>query len=126
MQKRNDVEREVIGYLCDTMKAAGSSANEVDDGTNIYTVETTNEVINAVLKVHASYINFRKVVGSIGLMRSVTVIRGHNGYDCLSNFSPSNKGIRGDDFSEVMSDVRRFVKKMQDSDLKQQTEAFQM
>ena len=126
MQKRNDVEREIIGHLCDTMRAYGWSASEVDDGANIYSVETTNEVINAVLKVHASYINFRKNVDAVRLLRWVTVIRGHNGYDCLSNFSPSNKSIRGDDFSEIMTDVKGFARKMQDNNLKRQTEAFQI
>jgi hypothetical protein len=103
LEKRMEMERKAVRNLVREMKKAGWMPVNVFDGDENVAVSNESDVMENVFAVDEANIVFRKaIVPFIPMRRTVVVVLGNDGYDCLADCSVSNPNIPADDFSAVM------------------------
>jgi len=100
VKERSEIERKIVAFLFNTMAAYGWNVDYIFDGEyNVrYADWTEAAVLDTVLSVDESLIRFMKSA----MRRSVRIILGNDGYDCIADHSLSDTYQIEDDFEVVM------------------------
>ena len=100
VKERAEVERKIVAHLFTTMAAYGWNVDYIFDGEyNVrYADWTETAVLDTVFSVDESLIRFMKSA----MRRSVRIILGNDGYDCIADHSLSDTYQSEDDFEVVM------------------------
>ena len=117
-EKRIEVERKVITFLYNAMAAAGWQVDYIFDGQdNVRYAEWTEaKVLDTVLSVDDATVSFVKATGWRGrIRRSVYIVLGNSGWDCINYHAVSDPGNTEDDFEAVMELVDTFAEQFQET-----------
>ena len=118
-QQRIEVERKIVAFLYNTMSQHGWHIDYIFDGQdNVRYAEWTEaKVLDTVFSVDESLISFVKITElkrvQTRTRRSVSIILGNDGWDCISDNSLSNPNIPEDDFEAVMKLVDTFAEQFE-------------
>lgn len=100
VEKRQEVERKVVRHLIREMKKAGWEIAHVDDGGDQIKNPNETQAMDAVFSVDESWIRFK--CGS--MQRTVFIVLGNDGWDCICDYATSDPGNPEDDFEKVMKE----------------------
>ena len=111
VKERAEVERKIVAHLFTTMAAYGWNVDYIFDGEyNVrYADWTETAVLDTVFSVDESLIRFMKSA----MRRSVRIILGNDGYDCIADHSLSDTYQIEDDFEVVMKLVDAYSTSLQ-------------
>lgn len=114
VKERAEVERKIVAHLFTTMAAHGWHIDYIfDGGDNVrYADWTEAAVFDTVFSVDWSAIRFMKPA----MRRSVRIILGNDGYDCIADYSLSDKDNAEDDFEAVMKLVDAYSTSLESSE----------
>ena len=110
-EQRIEVERKVVAFLFNTMARHNWRVDYIFDGEyNVrYADWTETAVLDTVFSVDESLIRFMKSA----MCRSVRIILGNDGYDCIADHSLSDTYQIEDDFEAVMKLVDTYSTSLQ-------------
>ena len=113
VKERAEVERKIVAHLFTTMAAYGWNVDYIFDGEyNVrYADWTETTVLDTVFSVDESLIRFMKSA----MCRSVRIILGNDGYDCIADHSLSDTYQIEDDFEVVMKLVDTYSTSLESS-----------
>jgi len=113
VKERAEVERKIVAHRFTTMAAYGWNVDYIFDGEyNVrYADWTEAAVLDTVLSVDESLIRFMKSA----MRRSVRIILGNDGYDCIADHSLSDTYQIEDDFEVVMKLVDDYSTSLESS-----------
>ena len=99
-EQRSEIERKIVAFLFNTMARHDWRVDYIfDGGDNVrYADWTETAVLDTVFSVDESLIRFMKSA----MRRSVRIILGNDGYDCIADHSLSDTYQIEDDFEVVM------------------------
>lgn len=114
-EKRIEIERKIVAFLYNAMAAAGWQVDYIFDGQdNVRYAEWTEaKVLDTVFSVDDATVSFVKP--RPGLHRSVYLILGNSGWDCINDHACSDPNIPDDNFEAVMKLVDTFAEQFQET-----------
>lgn len=115
-EQRIEVERKIVAFLFNTMAAAGWHVDYIFDGQdNVRYAEWTEaKVLDTVFSVDDATISFVKATGCRGrIRRSVYIVLGNSGWDCINHHAVSDPDNTEDDFEDVMKLVDTFAEQLE-------------
>ena len=117
-EKRIEVERKIVAFLYNAMAAAGWQVDYIFDGQdNVRYAEWTEvKVLGIVFSVDEAMVSFVKATGCPGrIRRSVYIVLGNSGWDCINDHAVSDPDNTEDDFDTVMKLVDTFAEQFQET-----------
>ena len=120
-QQHIEVERKIVAFLYNAMAAAGWQVDYIFDGQdNVRYAEWTEaKVLDTVFSVDEATISFVKLTElkrgrtRTRTRRSVSIILGNDGWDCVNDHSLSNPNNPDDNFEAVMELVDTFAEQFE-------------
>ena len=111
VKERSEIERKIVAFLFNTMAQHDWHIDYIfDGGDNVrYADWTEADVLDTVFSVDESLIRFMKSA----MRRSVRIILGNDGYDCIADHSLSDTYQIEDDFEVVMKLVDTYSTSLQ-------------
>ena len=117
-EKRIEIERKIVTFLYNAMAAAGWQVDYIFDGQdNVRYAEWTEaDVLDTVFSVDETMVSFVKsTVGRGRIRRSVYIVLGNSGWDCINDHAVSDPDNTEDDFEAVMKTVDTFAEQFDET-----------
>ena len=117
-EKRIEVERKIVAFLFNTMSQHGWHVDYIFDGQdNVRYAEWTEaKVLDTVFSVDDPTVSFVKATGCRGrIRRSVYIVLGNSGWDCINDHATSTPDNTEDDFEAVMELVDTFAEQFEEA-----------
>jgi hypothetical protein len=109
LETRIKVERQVVRFLCRTMKANGWEPVAVNDGERRHATSTIKDVMEHVFGVDEARIVFHHK--AIDKKHTALIVLGNDGYDAIADYGYSDD----DDFNSIMeNEVDMYVDRLVD------------
>ena len=117
-EKRIEVERKIVAFLFNTMSQHGWHVDYIFDGQdNVRYAEWVEaKVLDTVFSVDEATISFVKATGCRGrIRRSVHIVLGNSGWDCINDHATSTPDNTEDDFEAVMELVDTYTEQFRET-----------
>ena len=116
-QQRIEVERKIVAFLYNTMSQHGWHVDYIFGGQdNVRYAEWTEaKVLDTVFSVDEAKVSFVKSTGRGRIRRSVRIVLGNSGWECIDDHSLFNPNNPDDAFEAVIELVDTFAEQFQET-----------